>query len=59
MGGGVRFHPMRLLLTGSFCLEKSPRWSLGPQGGCPTSMGEPSSAAGEGEDGGRERGRKG
>lgn len=36
----VRFHPMRLLLTGSSCLEKSPLWSFGPQGGCTTSMGK-------------------
>lgn len=39
-GGGVRFHPMRLLLTGSSCLEKSPLWSFCPQGGLITSMGE-------------------
>ncbi len=39
-GGWLRFQPMRLLLTGSSCLEKSPLWSFGPQGGCTTSMGE-------------------
>lgn len=45
-GGGeagvlrLRFQPMRLLLTGSSCSEKSPLWSFGPQGGCTTSMGE-------------------
>lgn len=38
--GALRFHPMRLLLTGSSCFEKSPLWSFGPQGGCTTSMGE-------------------
>lgn len=43
-GVGVWFHPMRLLLTGSLCLEKSPRWSFGPQGGCITSMGDGSLA---------------
>lgn len=35
-----RFHPMRLLLTGSSCLEKSPRCSFGPQSGRTTSMGK-------------------
>lgn len=42
----LRFHPMRRLLTGSPCLEKSPLWSCGPQGGCTTSMGEHSLVGG-------------
>ena len=36
----LRFHPMRLLLTGSPCLEKSPLWLFGPHGGGTTSMGK-------------------
>lgn len=57
--GWLRFHPMRLLLTGSSCLEKSPLWSFGPQGGCTTSMGEHSvGCRRDREDGRKERGRK-
>lgn len=41
-GVRIRFHPMRLLLTGSSCLEKLPLWSFGPQGDNTTSMGEDS-----------------
>lgn len=36
--GGVLFHPMRLLLTGSSCLEKSPLSAPPSHGRCATSI---------------------